>query len=72
MFFNGLRDQSSILGQVITKTEKIVLDTSFFNIKRSTSKLYMKQNLTEHKIFNILGLALNKLLGFICHKTPTI
>ena len=38
MFANGPRDQGSIQGRVIPKTEKMVLDDSLLNIKRIKSK----------------------------------
>ena len=47
MLANGLGDRGSFLGQVIPKTQKIVLDTAFLNTQHY--KVRIKGNVEQSK-----------------------
>ena len=47
VFANGPRDQHSISGQVIPKTQKMVLDTSLFNTQHK--KLLIKGKVEQSR-----------------------
>ena len=49
LFANSLGDQGSILGQVIQKTQKMVLDTSLLNTQHYKVRIKSKMELSKER-----------------------
>ena len=54
VFANGLEDQGSITGQVIPKTQKMVLDTTLLNTQHFKDRIKSKVEQSREWSFTIL------------------